>query len=230
MIQELYTKGHEIALHSITHTANIDYWKNLNTSWWEYEVRDQRGQVAHFAKIEKRAIKGFRAPFLQIGGDKMMQALYDEGFTYDCSRPTRNFLDPALWPYTADFDQDFQDCQIEPCSTGSYPGFWIVPMVDYIGDNGEPCAMLDTCNPVPETREDTLALLKRNFQRHYNGNKAPFGVFTHAAYFFGDTQPPLERKLGYADFLDYLGTLNDVYIVSIARALEWVKSPTKVTD
>jgi peptidoglycan/xylan/chitin deacetylase (PgdA/CDA1 family) len=231
MIHELHNKGHEIALHSISHTSMTDYWKKLNGTGWELEVRDQRGQVAHFAKIEKKAIKGFRAPFLQTGGDAMMQVLYDEGLEYDCSRPTRNFLDPALWPYTADYDQKFQDCQIEPCSNGSYPGFWIVPMVDYIGDNGEPCAMVDTCQPVPETRETTLDLLKRNFLRHYNGNKAPFGVFTHAAWFQnGDDVPPKERKEGYKQFLDYLGTLDDVYIVSVAKAIEWIKTPTKLAD
>jgi peptidoglycan/xylan/chitin deacetylase (PgdA/CDA1 family) len=230
MVHELFRKGHEIALHSITHNPLTDYWKNLNESMWEYEVADQRAQVAHFAKIDKNNIKGFRAPFLQGGGDPMMRVLYDDGLEYECSRPTWEFQDPGLWPYTADYNQRFQDCQIAPCSRDPYPGFWIVPMVDYNGGNGQPCAMFDTCNPVPETAQDTFDLLKVNFERHYNGNKAPFGVFTHASMFNGDDGPPEQRQLGYKQFLDFLLAKEDVYIVSVARALEWMRNPTKLAD
>jgi hypothetical protein len=207
------------------------YWRDMNKTMWEYEVADQRGQVAHFAKITKSAVTGFRAPFLQTGADRMMEVLYDEGLEYECSRPTRSYMNPALWPYTADYDLSFQDCQIEPCSKNPYPGFWIVPMVDYTGDDGQPCAMVDTCNPVPVTVADTLSLLKRNFLRHYNGNRAPFGVFTHAAWFNGDEDANRNRKEGYKQFLSYLlEELDDVYLVSVAKALQWLRKPTKLAD
>ncbi|ODM89675.1 hypothetical protein Ocin01_17007 [Orchesella cincta] len=88
-------------------------------------------------------------------------------------------------------------------------GFWTVPMLDMIGDNNAGCAMVDTCTPVPETSDATYNLLLRNFNDQYAGaeaNRAPFGIYTHA--------------------LDYLGTKNDVYIVGISQALEWVKNPT----
>ena len=34
---------------------------------------------------------GWRAPFLQIGGDEMFTALERDGFSYDCSMPSRRF-------------------------------------------------------------------------------------------------------------------------------------------
>jgi len=104
-------------------------------------------------------------------------------------------------------------------------------MVDYIGDDGEPCAMVDTCLPVPLTAAATLSLLKRNFLRHYDGNRAPFGVFTHAAWFNGEDAPAINRKEGYRQFLAYLlNELDDVYLVSVAKALEWLRTPTKTAD
>lgn len=222
LVHQLYRKGHEIAMHSITHQTNTEYWKQLDAEGWRKEILGQREQLAHFAKIPIEALQGMRAPFLQTGGDTMVSVISEE-LKWDCSRPTRIYLDPGLWPYTFDFDTLFQDCQIAPCSEEAYPGFWNVPMVDLVGGNGFPCAMLDTCDPQPNTTEGALNLLKDHFLRHYNGNRAPFGVFTHAAW-LADTFPG--HFEGYKAFLDYLATLPDVYIVSVSRGLKWSQNPT----
>jgi hypothetical protein len=222
LVHQLWRRGHDIALHSISHRSDTTYWKNLDAGGWKREVVDQKQQVATFAKIPFDDIKGFRAPFLQGGGDVMMGQIFGE-LQYDCSRPTRNYLDPALWPYTLNYDTKFQDCQIAPCPENAYPGFWVVPMVDLEGGDGFPCAMIDTCLPQPNTTDSTLYLLKKNFLRHYEGNRAPFGVYTHAAW-LSDLLPG--HRDGYVAFLDYLATLDDVYVVSVARALDWVRNPT----
>jgi len=86
----------------------------------------------------------------------------------------------------------------------------------------------------PETATEMYNLLLKNFNDHYTGvtaNKAPFGIFTHAAWLNGtDDEGIEERRAGYARFLDYLATKEDVYIVSISRALEWVKTPTPLNQ
>ncbi len=44
------------------------------------------------------------------------------------------------------------------------------------------------CFSIPESQdpEDVYLMLKRNFDRSYNGNtRAPFGLYVHAAWFFG---------------------------------------------
>lgn len=65
---------------------------------------------------------------------------------WECSRPTWGMRQPGLWPYTADFLSS-QDCQIPECPTGSYPGFWTVPLIDFIGPDNFPCPLIDQCNP-----------------------------------------------------------------------------------
>jgi hypothetical protein len=91
-------------------------------------------------------IRGMRAPFLQIGGDPMYRAMVSGGLAWEASRPTQTYRNPGLWPYTNDFDT-IQDCQIAPCPTGNYPGFWTVPIVDYTDGDGFPCSMVDQCQP-----------------------------------------------------------------------------------
>jgi len=230
-VHDLWARGHEVALHSITHSSLTTYWKNLNVTMWEREVVDQREQMAYFANIPQQDIKGFRAPFLQTGGDNMYQVLSDGGFQYECSRPTLMQRKPGLWPYTNDYLSS-QDCEILPCPIGSYPGFWTVPMLDMIGDNGEGCSMVDTCTPVPQTQKEMYDLLIRNFNDQYNGNRAPFGVFVHAGYFNGSSEGDevAQRRRGYEQFIDHILTLGDVYIVSVTRAVEWVKTPQNVNQ
>jgi len=218
---DLYRHGHDIALHSITHKNDQDYWRALNKTAWMKEFVEQRQLTAKFANIPEAAIKGMRAPFLQIGGDQMYSALAENRFEWECSRPTWQYR-PLLWPYTNDYYSG-QDCQLGPCPIERYPGFWTVPMVNLLGGNLFPCAMVDTCLPMVNTTAETLNLLKTNFNDHYLGNKAPFGVFTHAAWIVDPG-----RKAGYIQFLDYLGTLNDVFIVSISKSLDWIKNPVPI--
>jgi hypothetical protein len=224
LTHELYRQGHEIALNSITRTSSTDYWKVLNETMWAAEVVDQRSQVALLANITESKIQGMRAPFLQIGGDRMYKALFDGGLAWEASRPTYNIRLPGLWPYTNDYES-FQDCQIPDCPRNAYPGFWTVPIIDLIGGNEFPCPLVDNCNPRPKTADEMFALLHRNFQDQYMGNRAPFGVFGTSGFLLGPDPEYDERKEGYKMFLDYLRELKDVYIVSISKGLEWVKDP-----
>ncbi|CAL8073271.1 unnamed protein product [Orchesella dallaii] len=230
LVHELYRYGHDIALHSMSHNPLTAYWASLNQTMWRAEVVDQREQLSQFARVPTSEIKGLRAPFLQIGGDDMYNVLKQANFQWECSRPTLNFRKPGLWPYTNDY-RSTQDCQIAPCPVGEYKGFWTVPMIDMMGNDNEGCAMVDTCTPVPETADQTYDLLLKNFNDHYTTNKAPFGIFTHAAWLNGTDDEGIEaRRAGYVRFLDFLGTKNDVYIVGISRAIEWVKTPTPLAQ
>jgi hypothetical protein len=226
LVHRLWRQGHDIATHSITHQTNTVYWTSLNETGWRAEFVDQREQLSTLANIPITDIKGMRAPFLQTGGNVMYKALSEGNFSWECSRPSWNQRTPGIWPYTNDYAST-QDCQIAPCQTDQFKGFWTVPMIDLIGGDSFPCAMVDQCNPVPKNATEMLNFLKRNFLDQYNGNRAPFGIFTHAALFVGPITDPdfAERVSGYRQFLDYLDSLNDVYIVSVSKGLEWVKAP-----
>jgi hypothetical protein len=68
----------------------------------------------------------------------------ENGF-YDCSWPTQDYVGQGLYPYTLDY-KTTQDCRVGKCPVETHPGAWVVPMVDWVGVNGLPCAMVDACS------------------------------------------------------------------------------------
>jgi len=224
-VQQLHAHGQEIALHSITHEPYTDYWNNLDVEGYIAEFGGERELIAHFANIPAEDIQGVRVPLLQLAGDTYFEAFQTADLGYDCSWPTQSYMDPPLWPYTLDYLSN-QDCPIGRCPTESYPGRWVQPMVNWIDIQGYVCSMVDGCVFAPTETSDILEWIKSNFNRHYLNNKAPFGFYVHAAWFLRNPN----NLEAYVQFLDYLGTLNDVYIVSVQRALEWVKNPQPLSQ
>ena len=64
-----------------------------------------------------------RAPFLQIGGNKQFEMLWEANFTYDSSMPVFDNK-PPFYPYTLDYAVN-HECMITPCPSKSYPGLWV---------------------------------------------------------------------------------------------------------
>ncbi|XP_042856412.1 chitin deacetylase 7-like [Penaeus japonicus] len=244
MVNELHRLGSEIAVHSVTHKADVEhYWRPANYTVWQNEAVDMREMLVKYAYIPEADLKGFRAPFLEVGGNDMYQALYDSGFTYDCSWPALQYTNwygdepkGALFPYTLDY-QSPQDCTVGRCPDALFPGMWVAPMLDLKDNRGEACAMLDACQGnytdcADQICEDNVfEFLRRNFEYNYKGNRAPFGVFTHHSWFLLDeiNESDAHTK-GYLRFLQYVNSLPDVYIASMNRVLEWMKDPYPVMD
>lgn len=234
--------GHEMASHSVTHRSNQDYWKGINEQGWSDEALGMKRAITQFSNIPAEYIKGFRSPYLQMGGDEMYGALYKDGFQYDCSWASREYgfqhLDTGLYPYTMDYET-IQDCEIGPCPQCSYPGFWVQPMLDLEDnwfdsnplhpDQGQPCSMLDGCIFIDEqTPEAVHVMLRRNFDRIYNGNRAPFGLYMHAAWFFGDQKWHYE---GYKSFLqDITNNFGDVWIVPVGEGIDYYREFSDKTN
>jgi len=246
LVNHYWHMGHEIAVHSITHRNNLTYWREMDIAGWEDEMVGVRKMVAQFAAIDPCVMTGMRAPFLQGGGDVMFDMLKSNSFTYDSSWPTRSFgylnAMNGLFPYTLDY-ATAQDCEIEPCPTCSHDGIWIQPMIDledeWVGadpfypDNGMPCSMLDACVFISDmTKEHVYNMLMKNFKRVYSGgendfgdsvegNRAPWGLYMHAAWFFGQ---PWHFE-GYKMFLDEISSYDDVWIVPVQNGIEYMKNP-----
>jgi hypothetical protein len=239
LVHELYRRGYEIASHSVTHHSNTQYWKNADKKTLIDEITGLKKMVAKFADININDVKGYRAPFLQTTGNTTFQVLHDEGFKYDSSMPTLSHSKPKpIFPYNLD-DGYQQDCQISPCPTsdGRWEGLFIVPIVDYwrkrlVIDGpppiyqDSPCSMVDFCLPDPVDNEDTFQYFKTNFDRHYTTNRAPFPVFLHEAWL--KIEP--FREQGYFEFIDYLLTLDDVYIVTIQEVIHWMENPVPLSQ
>jgi len=238
LVNKYWKMGHEMASHSITHRTDQNYWKGLNVDGWSDEIEGMRKMIAQFAAIPKEEVKGFRAPFLQLGGDEMYTALERDGFSYDCSWPSRSFgyldLDIGLFPYSLKH-KSVQDCPVKPCPECSYEKLMVQPMLDledlWLGadpfhpDNGMPCAMLDGCIIIQDnpTRDTVKQMLMQNFLRNRNGTRAPMGLYMHAAWFFG-----YENNFHYNGYLDFIKEVtenyDDVWIVTISEGLDYVQN------
>merc|ERR1712126_789676 len=251
LVNKYWHMGHEIASHSITHRNNLTYWAGMSEEEWKQEIVGQRKITAQFSAIDPCEIKGMRAPFLQGGGDNQFFMLENNNFQYDCSWPTRKFgykdAMLGLYPYTLDY-RSVQDCPIEPCPQCSHPGLWVQPMIDledeWIGANpstpdfGNPCSMLDACTVIPldnytaEDPQQVYDMLMKNFKRIYEGdvdfdgqlvpgNRAPWGLYMHAAWFFGDYG---WHCTGYKQFIQEIASYDDVWIVPIEAGLEYMRT------
>lgn len=141
-VNQIYSHGHEIALHSISHSASTEYWRTMNLTQMTEEFAGERHLISKFANIPLNAIQGIRLPFLQMSGDNSFEMLNRENILYDCSWPSRQY--PGMWPYTLD-TRSTQDCVIGPCPEKQWNGTWVLPMVTWLDNRGFPCAMVDTC-------------------------------------------------------------------------------------
>lgn len=206
------------------------------------------------------AIQGFRAPYLNYSINTM-QHLKDAGFTYDSSTtsatPANMTGTDAYWPYT--LDSGFaNDCLSVPglCQGKvKLPGvcylfsililfllstdvhvflqMWEIPMYG-IFDEKQAAGVhlmdpwLDDPNP-----ENVLNWMKSTFLTHYNGNRQPFGLYTHpihlATGYPGLADPTALIKMVNA-FLDWAQQMQGVWIVSNAQLLSYVQNPVPISN
>lgn len=117
MLQTLYHQRHEIADNSISRRLPQTWWATATEEEQEQEIGGMREILRKWGNVQVEDIMGYRAPYIQVGGNTEFGALRNLGFLYESSMPTQVFRDPPLWPYTLDY-QSIQDCVIEPCPTG----------------------------------------------------------------------------------------------------------------
>jgi hypothetical protein len=217
-VQTLYSRGHEMASHSVTHS----FGEKFSKSQWFKEINGQREILNMYGGVKMNDVRGMRAPFLQIGGNKMFEMLYDANFTYDSSMPIFE-NSPPMWPYTLDY-QLAHECMITPCPTKSFPGVWEVGMTMWVDLRGGRCSMGDACsNPTDE--DGVYEMLMKNFNRHYKSNRAPFGLFYHSAWF-----NTVHHRRGFLRFMNTVNSLPDVFFVTNWQMLQWMRQPTPISE
>ncbi|TRY79148.1 hypothetical protein TCAL_05954 [Tigriopus californicus] len=238
LVHTYWSRGHEIGSISISHENNVTYWQLINETGWALEMDGMRDILSGMANVPIDEIQGIRSPDLQNGGNAQFKMMKDYGFLYDSSLPTEEFafvnMDRALWPYTFDY-LSIQDCQIEPCLNQSFPGIWEYPILmledsrDTFGNGqGEPCSFFGACQGYPDPDpKHIFVMLKKNFDRVYNGNRAPFGLHAQTAFF---VEPQTWMFDGYVMFVQYLAALEDVYIVPVIDGLKFVQNPVALEE
>lgn len=218
LVEKYYKRGHEIAVHSVTH-RNVDTPEKLT-----YEADTQRQFLSDRSNIPRNEIVGWRSPNLFVSR-KQAETLKGLNFKYDVSYTRlRTSLDngPMVWPFTLNYGWPFDNCQIPPCPASRVSGFWILPVMSVVDYKSQwSCVYIDGCINDPRTKEDSFNFLWKNFQSYYKSKRAPFGVHMHASWFVGK-QHHLE---GMKEFIDRLLTLPDVYIVTATDVINWIQHP-----
>ena len=226
-VQEMHYLGHEIAAHSITHKDDEQFWSSASTDNWAKEMAGSRLIIDKFANITDNSVVGLRAPYLRVGGNSQFTMMEEQAFLYDSSI-TAPLQNPPLWPYTMYFRMPHR-CHgdLQNCPTRSHAVWEMVmneldrredPTVD---EDLPGCAMVDSCSNIL-SGDQFYNFLTHNFYRHYDQNRAPLGLFFHAAWLKNNPEY-LDAFLYWMD--EILETHNDVYFVTMTQVIQWIQNP-----
>ncbi|KAI4465999.1 chitin deacetylase-like 9 isoform a [Holotrichia oblita] len=220
-VNALYRNGHEIAIHSITKNPLTEYWLEASVDTLVQEFDGQRQIISRFANIPVEDITGARVPNMALAGDNLFNALNSVGIEYDATLNVMNGFN--YFPFTLDFVNQV-NCASGICPEAAHPGIWVTPIINLMGDGVE-CNNLQACR-VEGTAAQIADWLMREFNAVYEDNRAPLNLVISSAWFMG-TANTFE---GLTMFLDNLQAMNDVYIVSNRKAVEWMKNPSGFTS
>ncbi|KAF7300354.1 hypothetical protein HMN09_00918700 [Mycena chlorophos] len=234
LVTDWFVAGNEIADHTMTHVGDPP----------QDEIDGNLIALNSLAGIPLKSIIGFRAPYLNytVG---TLQRLAQAGFTYDTSSAASLPVDAdgtdAFWPYTLDYGMANDCLDVADSCSGEpkLPGFWEFPMYalfDNRGENGihlmDP--WLDTANGNTEVNDTaTLEYMKSTFTSHYNGQRQPFGLYTHPIHLAIDYPgvTPLNSTINMINqFLDWAQEQQNVWIVSNEQVLAWVQNPVPISQ
>jgi len=213
LVNRLYAQGHEIAVHTMTHTTHTD----TDRPTWRAEIVGCRKTLSRLAAVPESGIRGFRAPFLEFDNDSFA-ILAEQGFAYDSSVTEApglysESLSRLIWPYTLD-DGLKQNAWTGLAPEGPLPGLFEVPLWSLYDPASSQWAAMDPGG----SDAQALATLQTNFLAHYNGNRSPMGVFLHAGVW-------VDRAQTMSAFLDWVQTFQDVWLVGLGALVEYMRSP-----
>jgi hypothetical protein len=170
--------------------------------------------------VPRRSLGGFRAPYLHYN-QSTFDFLYANQVPYDSTiiprdDDTSQFGRENQWPFT--LEHGFVNSSVKCGNTGTcvadkaYPGMWQVPLYRWYHVNN---TFLNDAMDYRTFEEDVQA----NFERRYNGNRAPFGIYLHANW-LEENGSALKKWMQKT-----LDTYDDVYFVTNMDLLQWMKNP-----
>ncbi len=195
---------HEMATHTYSHQG-----KPAAT-----EIQRAKDYLVDQCGVPSNEIKGFRAPNLQWD-DTTLAHLENLGFLYDSSiapndHSANEYGKNHTWPFTLSQESIDRFSYSGP-RISAHPKLWEIPMwMMYKSDNTNDVVM-DYVGGVP--------IIDSNFKRRYNGNRAPLGLFFHAAWFRTNGE-------NFQKWIqDTMDKYDDVFFVTSSELIEWVRNP-----
>ncbi|KAG9035805.1 hypothetical protein FS837_001814 [Tulasnella sp. UAMH 9824] len=237
-VTDWYVAGNEIADHTMTHVnlPNAD------------EINGNLMALNSLAGIPLSEIRGFRAPFLNFSADTL-QIVKDSQFLYDSSTsasvPVTDPNTDAYWPYTLDNGLanscDNEGIEGTVCDGKPVlPGLWEIPMYSIFDERGVAGVhLMDPWLDIPPsggtTFNDsaTLSWMQSTFTAHYNGNRQPFGLYTHPIHVAPNVPGVVTPNSTIAminQFLDWAQTQQNVWIITNYQLLQWVRNPVPISQ
>lgn len=215
------------------HVENERFWSNASVDEWAKEMAGMRIIVEKFANISDNSVVGVRSPFLRVGGNNQFTMMEEQAFLYDASI-TAPISNPPIWPYTLYFKMPHR-CHgnLQQCPTRSH-AVWemVLNELDRREDpsfNDEDlsgCAMIDSCSSIL-SGDQFYNFLNFNFERHYKTNRAPLGLYFHAAWLKNNPEF-LDAFLFWIDEIS--ANHNDVYFVTMTQVIQWIQDPHSLGD
>jgi len=231
-VENLYQMGHEIAAHSISHNDDEEFWSKASVGDWAKEMTGSRQIAVKFGNVIKKKVQGIRAPYLRVGGNNQFQMMQQQKFEYD-STMTAPLQNPPLWPYSLLFRMP-HSCHgnLQNCPTRAYK-VWEIPLNE-LDRRDNPtsdedlagCGMVDSCSNIV-SGDQFYNFLTHNFYRHFDQNRAPLGLYFHAAWL-------KNNPIFFDAFLYWIDEVSErhpeAYFVTQAQIIDWMKNPTEVND
>ncbi|CAO3676752.1 unnamed protein product [Rhizopus stolonifer] len=217
LVQQWYAAGNEIADHTFSHVGSPS----------SQEISSTKSMLNAYGGIPNPKIQGFRAPFLNYTKDTL-NILGEQGFLYDSSSSA--VTDDAYWPYTLDNGMA-NDCWTGICASGQVklPGLWEIPMYSVM-DNASVPQLMDVY--LSGTPSDVTTWSNAAFDKHYNGNRQPFGIYVHPTHLtkYPGLADPKDMYDGVINFIQSLSAKKDVWFVTNQQLLQWMKNPVKASE
>ncbi|MBE2186799.1 MAG: polysaccharide deacetylase family protein [Rhodothermales bacterium] len=237
LVKARYDAGHEIAVHTRTHSTG----SSTGATTWTNEITYVKTWLQDAGLNVARDVKGFRAPYLATN-NTMFTVLAQQGFLYDASVMESPFystvstgLGGFLWPYTFDYGRAQRCSSWAPgnnCPTSSLPGLWEVPVYEYVSTanpdaNPNYYGSMDLGGPQAysgyPTRFEGQALLDiyaMHFDARYAGNRAPMTLPFHADGFDSEARQR-DVRTAIAAMLAH----PNVWAVTTTGLIEWMQNP-----
>ncbi|TRY71989.1 hypothetical protein TCAL_03956 [Tigriopus californicus] len=229
-VQELHRRGHEVGVFSITNKEDPQYWTEGTYDDWLAEMAGARLIVERFANITDGSVIGIRAPYLRVGGNKQFEMMADQFFVYDTSISAPLGRVP-IWPYTLYYRMPHK-CHgnAQNCPSRSHPVWEMV--INELDRRDDPsfderlpgCHMVSSCSNI-QSPQQFGSMLRHNFNRHFETNRAPLGLHFHASWL--KQNKDFVKEL--IKFIDEMIDRNDVYFVTMLQVIQWMQNPTEIT-
>ncbi|CEP07511.1 hypothetical protein [Parasitella parasitica] len=216
LVQQWYAQGNEVADHTFTHVGSPS----------SQEIAAARAMLNQYGGVPLGKIKGFRAPFLNYTQDTLRE-IAAQGFQYDTS--ASGVVDDCYWPYTLDYGLA-NDCWNNVCGSElKLPGVWEIPMYA-VQDSAGTAQLMDVY--LAGSPSDVTAWSNANFDRHYNGNRQPFGIYIHPTHLtnYPGLADTTAQKKAVISFIQSLQGKPDVWFVTNDQLLQWMQNPVPASQ